>query len=400
MNTDQPYLFIEINEKNFIFLIVKYNKDLEFKVLESLITKSEGIIEGKVFDVISASKVLKKNLINLEKKIDYTFKKATIINNQSNYNCINISGFKKIGGTQIVEDDISYILNDLKKLIMDNHKEHSLIHLFNSNFSLDNTNLKNLPIGLYGELYTHHLTFYLFLKNDLKNIKLILNNCHIEIERIILKPFAEGINKIIKNNIIHDYCEIKLKNNLTNISFFKNKSLIYSQDFLFGSDIIIKDIVKVCSLSSEIVTNIIKEISFDNLSPEEKEIHLDKKFFIDTNFRKISYGLISDIIDSRISEIILLVYKENTNLKFLRDKTKEIFFTFENEYILSSIKLNITKKYFNSMNIHFDFVNQATLVDGCLGSAILMGRGWEREAIPIIQTKKSLISRIFTAIFS
>ena len=35
----------------------------------------------------------------------------------------------------------------------------------------------------------------------------------------------------------------------------------------------------------------------------------------------------------------------------------------------------------------------------CLSAAELIGKGWEREAIPIIQTKKSLITRIFKSLF-
>jgi len=32
-------------------------------------------------------------------------------------------------------------------------------------------------------------------------------------------------------------------------------------------------------------------------------------------------------------------------------------------------------------------------------SAELIGKGWEKEAIPTIQTKKSIISRIFSIFF-
>ena len=43
MDIEQPNLFIEINEKNFIFLVVKYNQDLNFKILDTSIVKSDGI---------------------------------------------------------------------------------------------------------------------------------------------------------------------------------------------------------------------------------------------------------------------------------------------------------------------------------------------------------------------
>ena len=35
----------------------------------------------------------------------------------------------------------------------------------------------------------------------------------------------------------------------------------------------------------------------------------------------------------------------------------------------------------------------------CLAAARLLGKGWEKEAIPIVQTKKSLVSKIFSSFF-
>ena len=86
------------------------------------------------------------------------------MNTQKDYNCINISGYKNIGGSQILKEDISHLINDIKKTILDDNPFKSLIHIFNSNFFLDNSQLDNPPIGLHGEFYNHHLTFFYFLK--------------------------------------------------------------------------------------------------------------------------------------------------------------------------------------------------------------------------------------------
>ena len=37
---------------------------------------------------------------------------------------------------------------------------------------------------------------------------------------------------------------------------------------------------------------------------------------------------------------------------------------------------------------------------GLNGAAELIGRGWDKEAIPVIQTKKSVISTFFHRLFS
>jgi len=44
-------------------------------------------------------------------------------------------------------------------------------------------------------------------------------------------------------------------------------------------------------------------------------------------------------------------------------------------------------------------ITQDEPLKACYASAKLIGAGWEREAIPIIQTKKSSISKFFSYIF-
>ena len=220
MIINKPYLFIEINDENFIFLIAMYNENLEFEILDSIVTKAEGIKNGKVTDVEASSKILKKNLDIIEDKIKFIFKNVIVINSQENFECINVSGFKKLNGSQVSNEDIFYLLNNLKKVILENNNQKTLIHLFNSNFILDKTVLSNLPIGLFGEFYNHHLTFFLLPKSEVKNIKLILNNCGLNIERIILKSFAEGVEIIKKKKKQDILIKININKVKSNISIF------------------------------------------------------------------------------------------------------------------------------------------------------------------------------------
>ena len=48
--------------------------------------------------------------------------------------------------------------------------QNNIVHIFNSKSILDGTNVENLPIGLFGDFYSHELTFFLINNNDLNNI--------------------------------------------------------------------------------------------------------------------------------------------------------------------------------------------------------------------------------------
>ncbi len=399
MDIKKPYLFLEVNDNQFIFLVVKYSEDLSFEILYSTSLKSAGVKDGKIIDTEIAFKTIKENLDILEKKLKYTFKSTTIINDQYNFDCINISGFKKLGGSQILDEDISYILNDIKKSISDNEPKKTLIHLFNTNFVLDQTALNNLPIGLHGEFYNHHLTFFLLPKNDLKNLKVILNKCNLNIERIVLKAFTSGIDKINRNETKEIFCTVGLGKEKSNISIFKDLSFAYSENFLFGTEMIKKDISKLCSLENSVVEDIISNICFDKIDDTEDEIYLDEKYFVNMAFRKISLVHLKNIIIARLNELIDIIYEKNINLKNLKDKNQIIYLSFEDEKIFTSLKESFKSSFFNKEKVRVLEKSQDEHIKPCLASAELISRGWEKEAIPIIHRKKSIISRIFSGLF-
>ena len=52
----------------------------------------------------------------------------------------------------------------LRKNIIENENDKFILHLFNTKHELDKKVTKNLPIGLYGQFYSHQLTFFLTIK--------------------------------------------------------------------------------------------------------------------------------------------------------------------------------------------------------------------------------------------
>ncbi len=400
METNKPYLFIELNEKNFIFLAVKYDENFNFEVLHSVFAQSDGIHNGIVLDTEISTKIIKDNLDIVEKKINFIFKSATIIITHNNFDCINISGFKRLNGAQVLEENVSYILNNLKKIVLDNQPEKYLVHLFNSNFILDNKSLKNPPIGLHGDFYNHHLTFFLLPKNDFKNLKNLLNNCNLNLDRIILKPLTIGLDKLLNNKDKNNFAIIHFGKKQSNISIFNNLSFVYSENFDFGTDIIMKDVSKVCSLSFENVKKIFFEMDFDEIKQKAtEEKYLDKKFFVENNFRKISINLLNEIINARVEELINLILKKNINLKISNEKIETTYFSFDDLNFIDIFKQKFLKTNSDKMLIKFEEKTQDEQLTSCLISAELIGRGWEREAIPTVQTKKSIIARLFSIFF-
>ena len=400
MNLNDPYLIISLNDSKIILFVISYNKNNDYKLIKNITIDSEGIQNGKVTDVKIISQLIKQNINYIEDELNHYFSTASVIINPNNVNCLNISGYKKLNGSQVSNEDITYILNDIKKIISLNEDQDSLVHLFNSSFSLDSDNLENLPIGLFGEFYNQNMTFFLVNKNILKNIRLIFNNCGINIDRIILKPFVEGVNFLLINKKTINFTSITLENNRINVSLFKNKSYVLTQDFDFGINLVIKDISKLCSLKISEVEFFLKEIDLKIVIENNKDSHLDKLYFSTSPYRKIKHQLILDIMVARLDELIEKCYEKNSNLNYFKKNNETIYIHIEKFEYFKNIQFAMHKnKLIDPMLIFGKNIEELPLLS-LNGAAELISKGWDKEAIPVIYSKKSIISDFFSKIFS
>ena len=97
--------------------------------------------------------------------------------------------------------------------------------------------------------------------------------------------------------------------------------------------------------------------------------------------------------------MIDIIYKKIINLAFLKKKNHSINFSVKEIKFFENIHQFIQKSLSQSLDLNFSDENEHEPAAPCLSAAELLGKGWEKEAIPIIQTKKSLITRIFTSLF-
>ena len=391
---EKENLFIEINDNKFLVAIGEYDEELNFKIIDRETFSPSGFKNGKIINLEASVNNLKKAINKIEERSKVFFSSVNVIINQNDFDCINVNGFKKLNGNQILSEDISYILNDVKTKLVDSEKSKTIIHLFNSEYLLDNKNIKNLPIGLHGDFYSHQLTFFMMKNNELKDLKALFNRCNLNLNKIILKSFTDGI-KIVNKNKNHSFFKININKDDSQLSFFSESAFCFFQKFNFGSNIILKDISKDCSLEINNVKKIISEINFEI---SEQNMYLEKKYFNDDNFRKISLKHIIEIASARIEEITNILFNQNNNLNYLKNKDIPIYLDFIDKNISNNFK-KYFKSYLDKYNLKIDNLNDDDPYSSIEIFGTLLSKGWVKEAIPIIHKKKSWISRIFSRLF-
>ena len=90
-------------------------EDGDFKYLYDLKIPAEGINDNSITDFNLIHGIIKKNLLLLEQKFKCILKEVTLIIGNFNCSLVNVSGYKKLNGSQLAKENITYILNSLKQ---------------------------------------------------------------------------------------------------------------------------------------------------------------------------------------------------------------------------------------------------------------------------------------------
>ncbi len=395
MHLNSPILFIEINKSEFVFVVINKSENDNYKILYSGSIPLSGIIETKIMDLESIHNLLREKIYLIEKEINFIFKDVTLIIDNFDCSFINLCGLKKLNGTQLTKENITYILNSLKSQVNDFEPTKEIIQIFNCKFFLDNKKIENIPVGLFGDNYLHELSFILLNKNDYKNLKNILNKCNLKITKIYSKNFISGVETIKKNTGLETFLKIEINSNDSKIIFFEDSALKFVQEFNFGSDIILQDISKVTGLRNKNVEDVLLNSNFSDKNLENDLI--EKKYFGNQNYRKIKKKLIFEIADARIKEISEIIFIKNINFNFYLKKKLPVFLKigdspqnfFKGSYL----------QYFSKDTFNVIFENELISKNMFYNAYEIVQFGWKKEAVPIVHEKKSLIARFFNWLF-
>ena len=390
-------LYVEINNSSYVFFVSENNEQNNFKIIYHLPVPLNGIDNNRISDLKTFFNTIKENIYLIEQKLNYTFKEVVLILDNFDLSFVNLTGFKKLNGSKVLRENITYILNTLKFCVEQFESKKTILHIFNTKFYLDNKKISSLPVGLFGDLYSHELSFNLINTNDYKNIITIFEKCNLKIKKILIKSFIKGANISDNNKKSETFFQIKISNNSSKIFYFENNTLKFEEEFKFGIDVIIKDISKVTSLKIDVVKMILEKIE---LKKEILDTELvEKDLFNTDSYRKIKKKLIYEIALARIEEFSEILLFKNINLKYFNKNSNNIFLEFDEELHHQCLR-EIFKFVFSANSSSSVIVLKNLSIDSLFNTANkLVHFGWKNEAIPLTQPKKSAIARFFDAIF-
>ena len=367
--------------------------------------KTKGIHNSIIVNMNDAIDSVHSCLVEVEKESQINLNKINVLIDPTEIITTRLTKSKKINGSKIEKNDVSFLLKEAKKQIEQNNSRLSNIHIFNYRYVVDNKFFKELPFNIYADQFSQENVFLSVPKNILKNISEVFHSCDIEINKFISCSYSLGIGCFTEDQMNYGCGIVDMGYEKTSLAVFIDSSLVHVSSFPIGSNHITKDISRGCYLS-EIESELIKkDISIINNLDDElnKDGFLSDKYFSETKFRKISSKFVQDIISARIDEILNKIFKEINFLQAERVK-QNLIFTGEGSRLNDLNKIVNTKLSNNIFDSNLDNFEPFRNIDrellACYGAVKILTEGFVSEAIAIPNQSQKDKSGFFARIFN
>ena len=373
--------FILISNSGLVCKIFRVSDDKKIVLIGESYSSSEGIQNGIVVNIELASKSVRVCISEAEKKSKINLSDIHILFEPTNLLSTRVTKYKKLGGSKIYKEDLSYLISEGKNQILSNDVKRNILHAYNFNYVVDNVKFLREPINIYSDFFYHELSFLTLPKNIFKNITQVFNNCELRINRFILNSFALGVENLTNEEINNGCLMINFENKNTNLIFFLMGSIIFYKTLPISIGHIIMDISKGCSLSLSEAQKIFQYygiIERIDLKKEKskKKTYINQSFFTESKYRKISENLIFEIISSRSEEIVEFINK-NINSSGLNLENLQKAYFYGNTYGVEGIEKFLS----NNFEVFVENIDSSIDIAFKGGLKIIL-EGHNTEAIP------------------
>tara|TARA_B100001057_G_scaffold453809_1_gene498962 strand:- start:693 stop:1394 length:702 start_codon:yes stop_codon:yes gene_type:complete len=210
-------VFLFISQNVFIITVV----DLKNEIIYSKELKID--YERKEIDYSFLNNFLKENIFKIEKKLNNFIKSIYLIIEYDNIYSVNFSIKNKMDNIFLSTNVVNNLLLEAKNCCKQTLKNVNILHMKIDRFFIDNEYLEALPDKKKCENFSIDLSFVCMPDHVLKNIKKILGEYRISVEKTLSYTYLNSfLNSESKN--IYEIAQ-KVMNGLNeNEVFLTNKS--------------------------------------------------------------------------------------------------------------------------------------------------------------------------------
>jgi cell division protein FtsA len=307
MKAGSTITVIDIGSAKVCCCIASVLKDGGFIVIGVGYCACTGVRAGVIIDMESVGKSITKAVETAEKAANFSVKSVYVNVSGKNIKSKIVEVTASMARKVITDEDIANLLGFDSEI-----KHDEIIHAIPITFSVDSLHGIKDPVGMLANRLSISVNVVTAPKEQLNNILMCLEGCHLTPIGMIASSYASGICEYDNSEISVNQIIVDLGAEITSISFFYNGILCGAEMLSIGSKSITKDIAYILNITlvnAERV-KVLHGAAFVSIEDERDMIFIpvmEDDNVID--LQQIPKSTLNQVIQARVEEILNSVKK-------------------------------------------------------------------------------------------
>ncbi len=289
---------------------------------------SNGIESGAISDIDLAENSIRFVVSEAEKQAGLTIESIIINVSSGNLSSQTLSANISLDGQEVDKSDIARVLDAVNEVSIP--PDRAIIHAIPIGYSLDGQkNIAN-PVSMVGKQLGVNIAIVSADILAMRNIELVLNRCHLQVEALIATPYASALGTLVDDEAMLGVGVIDFGGATTSISVFFEGHLVFADVINLGGQHITLDIARQLSITIEDAERI--KTIYASVLPgqgDERELVPIRPIGVgeEDNTNAIARSTITHIVRPRIEEILTKVRDSLVKAKMMDVAGRRFVFT-------------------------------------------------------------------------
>ena len=208
---------------------------------------SSGVKSGVVTDLDKAEQAVRSVVGMAERAAGLTVESVIVNVTAGRLGSETFSATVSLGGQEVERSDLQRVLRAVNDRSV--RPERSIVHALPIGYTLDGQKGIRDPKGMVGEKLSIDVAVISAETLAMRNIELVLNRCHLEIEALMATPYASGLATLVDDEAHLGVACIDFGGATTTVSVFSEGHVVYTDAIAIGGHHLTLDIARQLSIS-------------------------------------------------------------------------------------------------------------------------------------------------------
>ena len=330
---------LDIGTTKICAIIAEIDENTEPKIIGVGTAPSDGLKKGVVVNIEKTVKSI-ENAIELAERMAAVEIDSVVVGIAGDHiRSINGRGVVAVSGTdnEVTENDIRRVIDAAKAVVLPIDRE--IIHILPQEFIVDDQKGIRDPLGMSGVRLEAEVHIVTGAVTSAQNIYRCIERAHLNVQDLVLQPLASSYSVLDEDEKELGVVVIDLGGGTTDIAMFFDGCIRHTSIVALGGGIVTNDIALCLRTPIDQAEEIKKSYGAALHSEVDNNEQIEIPGVGGRTSRKVAKGLLIDIIQPRMEEILTLAYNEIHKSDFINLMTAGVVLTGGGSLLKGTIEL-------------------------------------------------------------